>query len=187
MLDLEFSYSFEAAHRFSKSESKCSTPHGHSWSASLVLRQDRPKLDTSDMTKDFGALKARWKEFIQSTVDHSFFHHFDDPILDSLREHIPNLRGLALPGDPTTELVALCFFHKSLEMYQDEPLRPAEIRIQETKTNSLRLDYDGYLRMLDQSRDFELFPTAWWTNSDPLSRELGSQLKRAFDHPCQSS
>lgn len=171
MFHLAFEYRFEAAHRFTKScAESCATPHGHSWRARLELESVSDKLDEADMVVEFARLKKSWKALVDGTLDHSFFAHFEDPILPALREHIPALRELLFPGDPTTELLAALLFCKAMRFVEEEGLdgrvRVAAVHVQETETNSVRCDHlpfwleGGVVNGCD----------GWWTEGDPAAR-----------------
>jgi 6-pyruvoyl-tetrahydropterin synthase len=142
---LSFNYRFEAAHRFTLScEDSCATPHGHTWRAKAVFEADATHLAEDDMVMEFSKLKSSWKRFIQERADHSFFHHYNDPILPTLREFIPKFRGLPFPGDPTTELIAALFYSKlrlmneAIGVQGGAPVpRPAAVVIRETPTNTV--------------------------------------------------
>lgn len=167
-LTLQFRYRFEAAHRFVEGSSKCSTPHGHSWYATLIFEAERAQLNQHQMTEEFGILKKPWKTFIDETVDHSFFSNEKDPLLDAMKTSIENLRVLEFPGDPTTEMVAALFLKKALVMYQTHPLKPSAILIEETPTNSLRLETKS-LEVIESQFSSD-FSSMWWNQADPLTR-----------------
>ena len=173
---ISFKYRFEAAHRFTKScADSCATPHGHTWYAKAVFEARDRNLADDDMVLEFSLLKKAWKNFLQETVDHSFMHHFEDPILSALKMHIPKFRGLPFPGDPTTELIAALFFAKLQVMHkQVDPtgiLRPVSVVIRETPTNTVSFKIDrGGSSALIQRLDSKY--RAWWQSADPEAREL---------------
>ncbi len=177
LYELSFTYRFEAAHRFTGSCSQaCATPHGHTWYAKALFEAGENSLDRqNDMVMEFSRLKTNWKRFIQGTVDHSFMHHYQDPILPALKEHIPGFRGLPFPGDPTTELIAALFYAKLKVMHESLPgfghIRPAGVVIRETPTNQIifRASDDGKSQLIERvNASFN----GWWQNPDPEAREL---------------
>lgn len=168
MYTLEFTYRFETAHRFTKGSSKCATPHGHTWYATLSYTANSGELNEHDMVEAFENLKRGWKAFLTETVDHSFLHHYQDPLLPALREFVPDFRGLAFPCDPTTEVIAALFLRKARAMGADLPVRPSAVTIQETPTNRLRLDREGLAEVLREIH-LEKFK-GWWENAAPDSR-----------------
>lgn len=180
---ISFQYRFESGHRLSKATAgTCMTPHGHSWHAKAIFGSSASLLNAEDMVIEFALLKKGWKSFIHETADHSFFHHWQDSLLPSLTDLIPDFRGLPFPGDPTTELVAALFFAKISAMHEElcktlptlgdeTPLpKPTAIVIQETLTNTIELQSGPALQSLLNrlNENFE----GWWQVADPLARHL---------------
>jgi 6-pyruvoyl-tetrahydropterin synthase len=172
MFRLEFTYRFETAHRFTKGNSKCSTPHGHTWMATLGFSAP-PQVDAQEMVEEFETLKSAWRSFITETVDHSFLHHFQDPILSSLRDHIPGFRGLPFPGDPTTELIAALFLEKACSMRAGKGIKPSFVTIQETPTNRLNFGVEGLALIREKLALGKQFH-GWWEDATPDSRRFSS-------------
>lgn len=168
MLKLEFQYRFEAAHRFTKVQSKCATPHGHSWRIQVQLLSRHPKLDDREMTEDFSSLKSQWRCFVDECLDHSFFHHESDPLVPFLKDHISEPRFLAFPGDPTTELLSALCFQKAIKIFENSAFEVHEIFIQETETNHLRCSLEAYKHLCAQYKLNS--SSSWWNDPDPRSR-----------------
>jgi 6-pyruvoyltetrahydropterin/6-carboxytetrahydropterin synthase len=168
---LSFSYRFEAAHRFTLScEDSCATPHGHTWRAKAVFKADGANLAGDDMVMEFSKLKSSWKRFIQDRADHSFFHHYKDPILPALKEFIPKFRGLPFPGDPTTELIAalfyakLCVMHETVKAEAGAPVpHPAAVVIRETPTNTVTFRAGAHQALLEA---INAKYAGWWQTAD---------------------
>lgn len=169
-MTLQFRYRFEAAHRFIKGNSKCSTPHGHTWHATLFFEPERAQLNDQQMAEEFSQLKTPWKQFIGETVDHSFFANENDPLLEAMKKNIENLRVLEFPGDPTTEMVAALFLKKALVMYKNSNLKASAVFIEETPTNSLRLERKA-LEIIESQLNSS-FSEKWWNKIDPLARSF---------------
>lgn len=168
MMEVQFEYRFESAHRFTSSASDhCRTPHGHTWWASLIFEKPASGLNADGMIQEFSQLKSQWKAFITETVDHSFLHHYQDPLLPALREHIPGFRGLAFPCDPTTEVIAGLFLEKAHAMSGD--LKPVGIRIKETPTNSITYRKESSRPFLEEAFSEKMW-NGWWMSADPTSR-----------------
>ncbi len=91
---------------------RCQTPHGHTWWVEITLARGDGGLDSAGMLAEFGAAKAWLKTWVDETLDHSFFHNFNDPLLPALKEHIPGFRGLPFPEDPTTEWITYLISRK---------------------------------------------------------------------------
>jgi 6-pyruvoyl-tetrahydropterin synthase len=168
---LEFTYRFEAAHRFLHSSSiPCMTPHGHSWYASLALRFLGSELNPQQMTVEFTQVKKDFRKLVQDTFDHSFLHHYQDPIVPVLLESHVEMRLLPFPGDPTTELISLFLFHKSQLMIKknklDSLLQTETLILQETPTNKIYCDRDFYLKEIEKYQHDK----AWWNSDSPTDR-----------------
>lgn len=173
-MKLSFRYRFEAAHRFTRAASpQCMTPHGHSWYASLIFETTSGSLDSSDMAAEFKGLKSAWKKFIGETADHSFFHKWDDPILEALKQNIPEFRGLAFPGDPTTEMVAVLFLRKA-QNWQYPGVKVTGVKIEETPSNHLEVHIDDPI-FLNLTKKLEHSDQAWWETEDIHARQFLSK------------
>ncbi len=193
MFALRFEYRFEAAHRFTKTESiPCMTPHGHTWKAALAIKSPQP-LNSCEMVEEFGVLKKDWKQFLTAIADHSFFHHAEDPILPALWQHVPSFRSLPFPGDPTTEMIAACFLKKAYAMGIGKTLSRFEhslrqqrlendfqmtMEIFETPTNSIALDpknLEVLEKFVPSFSDFE----GWWEDPAVDARWIRRRDKKA--------
>lgn len=173
MFNLLFRYKFEAAHRFTKSCSmSCATPHGHTWYAVAELRSLVPQLAQDDMVVEFSKLKKNWKTLIDETFDHSYLCNVEDALLPSMRQHIPHLRMVPFPGDPTTELIAALLFHKMQMFLQasglDKVVEVVRVQVDETPTNSVSWTSDKSFLTNGTYRGY----SGWWTSSDPKDRSI---------------
>lgn len=153
-MNLSFRYRFEAAHRFTDASSKCSTPHGHSWWATLNLSHEASAIDTEkNFAADFKDLKTEWKTFIDEHLDHHFFANSEDPLLTALHSIDQDLRIKKTPGDPTTEVLACLLFKKAESLFKETSfIQVDSILLEETPTNSVRVskeDVDHLLRRLN--------------------------------------
>lgn len=180
---LSFKYKFEAGHRLTKATAgTCMTPHGHTWYAEATFGSSAQFLDGQDMALEFTVLKKAWRIFIHETADHTYFHHYQDALLSSIREHVPCFRGLPFPGDPTTELIAALFFSKINVMNMDLQARltnegrqlpvpsPVMVAIQETPTNRVTLTAGPALESFLEKINAHF--SGWWQVADPLARDL---------------
>lgn len=168
---MSFKYRFESAHRFVNSDRECSTPHGHTWYATLNLMAATEDLGEDNMVLDFSVLKKGWKDFVTKTADHSFFYNSEDPIIPVLKQNIPNFRGLPFPGDPTTEIIAGLFFLKASALCESLPVRPFSVVIEETPTNTVEF-FSTELEDFIQKLKLSLKPSNWWASTDPQSRSI---------------
>ena len=141
-MKITFSHRFEAAHRFLDAQTKCSTPHGHTWWIHLTLEHKLDNMQSGkNYAEDFGPLKKEWRAFIDSQLDHHFFLNSKDPLKDYILKLIPDARLKLTPGDPTTEAIALILFNKAEEIFKPfNGIKPFSIKLQETPTNAVEVD-----------------------------------------------
>jgi len=166
MLKLRFRYRFEAAHRFLVSPSlPCRTPHGHSWHGTLVVSYPKEQLNQNSMSLPFEDVKLDWKRLLNETLDHSFFHHWKDPLIPSLIQVHPESRLLPFPGDPTTELLGVLLFAKMRTIFSKKSFRSMakvhEIIIEETPSNSVVISKEFFEGAQKSLNSFE----GWWNST----------------------
>ena len=170
-MKMSFKYRFEAAHRLTSSASPmCQTPHGHTWYVTIHWQAQNDQLNGDNMLAEFQHVKGPWKKFVQETLDHSFFFHNEDPVAESMKANIEGFRGLAIPGDPTTEMLAVLFLRKAVAFSQNQkdiPLYPVAIDLQETEVNSVFLEVDSPVYL---SAKKSLPPKGWWESPELNSR-----------------
>ncbi len=173
-LVIKFRYRFESAHRFTSAAApSCQTPHGHTWYATAIFRMTAPGLDQGAMAAEFGATKRAWKEFITETVDHSFMHNVEDPLVPFLRKVTPDARLLSFPADPTTELIAGLFALKLRAMHRAtgiNSVQPVGVHIQETPTNSVTFKFAKDGGVPEWLKLTSAIKAAWWNSADPKRR-----------------
>jgi 6-pyruvoyltetrahydropterin/6-carboxytetrahydropterin synthase len=172
MFKMEFTYRFEAAHRFTKScKESCATPHGHTWYGTLEL-SGSDKLNQADMLAEFALAKKGWKETIDKTFDHSFLANSEDPLLPHLKQILPEVRLVLFPGDPTTELIAALLHRKAQKIIASIGLQDLlcveAVTIQETPSNTVVYkDKVGFLPADGIINGY----TGWWNDERPEARE----------------
>lgn len=144
MFEICFTRRYSMSHRlFNLKNSKCFVPHGHNEFVKVHLTSDDDDaLDgISNMTNKFETLKKTWHNWIDNAVDHSMQMTAADPLLDYFKEKEPeNLKHLLItPGDPTTEVLAACFFSKINAFLSNEKLlmKCVRLEIEETPTNTV--------------------------------------------------
>jgi 6-pyruvoyltetrahydropterin/6-carboxytetrahydropterin synthase len=148
MAALEFTRRYAMAHRLlADPASKCAVPHGHNEIVSVRLEPDRAfRFGGSNAAAPFEAVKGRWHDWLDNHVDHSLQLGEDDPLIGYFRTHEPErlARVLTMPGDPTTEALAACFWFK-LTAFVDAaglPFRVSAVRVEETPTNAVLFTRD---------------------------------------------
>ncbi|MFN3808518.1 6-pyruvoyl trahydropterin synthase family protein [Asticcacaulis sp.] len=149
-MQIQFTRRFSMAHRLrADRSSKCATPHGHNEFVRVTLKAKSPdtvKWGQSNYAQSFDALKRDWHRFVDDALDHAFQLGADDPLIGFFQAHEPDLlpRLLIIPGDPTTEGVALALYHKLNAILSANVPEFACVRfeIEETPTNTVILTPD---------------------------------------------
>ena len=145
---LEFSRRYAMAHRLlADPASKCAVPHGHNEIVSVRLTPHTHfRFGGTNMDAPFETVKGRWHRWIDEQVDHALMLDRDDPLVTYFRENEPSRlpRIMTFPGDPTTEALAASYFLKLSAFLAADglPFDVAEIRVEETPTNSVILTRD---------------------------------------------
>lgn len=142
-------HNFETAHRLPHFAGKCVNLHGHSWW--MEAKVSAPALHAGAVV-EFGALKARVREWIDTNLDHGAMLGAADPLADVLAEHKSKVYrfGAADPegaeqlahglSHPTVEAVAELLARVVADALRDLPSAPgarvAEVTVRETHVNS---------------------------------------------------
>jgi 6-pyruvoyltetrahydropterin/6-carboxytetrahydropterin synthase len=175
MFSLVFSRRYAMAHRLIAGLSeKCAVPHGHNEVVTVTLKavSTAPLDGGANMVEPFERAKSTWHRWIDGHVDHSLHLSADDPLLDWFAEKEPHrlTRILVTPGDPITELLAVCMMAKlnSLLAADGGRLVCTSIRIDETPTNSVIFDGDSAacLPCIPLNR------CSWWRRADMSINDL---------------
>ncbi len=150
MAALEFTRRYAMAHRLlADPSSKCAVPHGHNEVVAVRLAPHRDfRFGGSNAEAPFEAVKSRWHAWIDNSVDHALQLSESDPLIGYFRTHEPQrlARILTIPGDPTTEALAACFWLKLAAFIagEDLPFSVSAVRVEETPTNAVILTRDGF-------------------------------------------
>ena len=150
MAGLEFTRRYAMAHRLlADPASKCAIPHGHNEIITVRLDPHRGfRFGGANAEAPFEAVKGRWHAWIDGHVDHALQLGETDPLIAYFRAHEPArmARLLTMPGDPTTEALAACFWLKlsAFLAADDLPFRVREVRVEETPTNAVVLTRDEF-------------------------------------------
>lgn len=169
--ELVFTRHYSMAHRLiGNCSEKCRTPHGHNEVVTVKLASiKQAKLDQDiNMIESFETAKKRWHSWIDTQVDHALQLNNQDPILEWFRNNEPQILPhlLITSGDPTTEMLAVCFMSKLGAFLKAEQscLRCTEVSIQETQTNCVTFRGDSSIHLPEKS--------AWYARSDSSINDL---------------
>ena len=169
---LRFSRRYSMGHRLLSGQApNCRIPHGHDEVVTVDIvhvANARPDPDTN-MLAEFDRVKRRWFQWIDRAVDHSFHVGYQDPLIAFFRDEEPGLldRLLVTPGDPTTEIRAICFKAKiGAFLTQDEPdFRCQRLTIQETPANAVETSASTFSHILPPGDH-------WWQRADLSINDL---------------
>ena len=170
--ELVFARRFCMGHRLiSGAAESCALPHGHNETVRVWLRPTAPgRLDgAANMVEPFARAKARWHRFVDTRLDHGLQLSAHDPLLGWFVAHEPRraARIVVTPGDPTTELLALCLAAKLGGFLAEDGgrLALAAIEIEETPTNTVRFEGDPLPMLPDGA-------AGWWRRTDMSVNDL---------------
>ncbi|MFH1570986.1 MAG: 6-carboxytetrahydropterin synthase [Gemmatimonadota bacterium] len=131
---------FHAAHRQLDYAGKCAWVHGHTWRGTFAVRTECfPRVESLDMSVDFGALKDIFK-----SLDHKMMVSANDGLFLG-GEHFDPAGVVVIPGkNPSVENVALYCLERAIEvlanLFPDRGIEyDMEVRIQETDNNFFTL------------------------------------------------
>lgn len=161
---------------FSLKDSKCFVPHGHNEFVKVHLVSGAgDRLDgISNMSNKFETLKKTWHGWIDNVVDHSMQLTSVDPLLDYFKQNEPeNLKHLLItPGDPTTEVLAACFYAKINAFLKHEQLNMScnRVEIEETPTNTVI--FHGNTDDAISSEHYAGPEIPWWQRPDMSINDL---------------
>lgn len=178
-MDYLFTRRYSMAHRLYAMGGKCAVPHGHNEFVRVRCRPESEITVPQNMALDFETAKSCWHEWIDTAVDHAFQLSDQDPLIGYFKKEEPTRvhRLLVTPGDPTTEMLALCMARK-FKALCGAILVLQELEIEETPTNSviLRLAYPTGTVSRFQSiwLAAPTNPKKWWDRPDMSINDLGA-------------
>ncbi|MEV6237952.1 6-carboxytetrahydropterin synthase [Lentzea sp. NPDC051838] len=142
-------HNFETAHRLPHLAGKCVNLHGHSWW--MEAEVSAPALHAGAVV-EFGALKARVRDWIDTHLDHGAMLGAADPLVDVLTEHKSKVYRFGADNPEPAEQLAQDLAHPTVEAVaeliarvvedalRDLPGAPgarvAEVTVRETHVNS---------------------------------------------------
>jgi len=122
-------HNIEMAHRLFLTPGKCQRIHGHSWSVTLTLSG---QLSATGMVAEFGAVKAAFREYLDTTFDHRLLLNTAD---DLWKLDLPG--AVSFPTDPTVEELARHLHGWAMDnIVAPHQLLSAHVSLWETKVNA---------------------------------------------------
>jgi 6-pyruvoyl-tetrahydropterin synthase len=149
MPSITLGHNIEVAHRMFDMQGKCQQIHGHSMWVDMHLFGELNREGVLGGL-EFGAVKKRFRAYLDGQYDHHLLLNERDPFAQMLRTmpgdrplpgerlletdvHYTRLPGLqAMPADPTTENIAKWIAEWAVEEWQ----LPTQITVHETKVNA---------------------------------------------------
>jgi len=104
-MNLQVSYTFDAAHRIRGHAGKCAYLHGHTYHLEVTVTAEA--LDGLDMVMDFDDLREVVRKAVLGRWDHATLLAADDPLAPAIvavQGDAPD-RVVRLDGNPTAELL----------------------------------------------------------------------------------
>jgi 6-pyruvoyltetrahydropterin/6-carboxytetrahydropterin synthase len=96
---------FDAGHRLLDYPGKCASPHGHTYRAEIFV--GARALDGLGLARDFGAVRAPLKAWIDAHWDHGFLLNDADRVLVDALRTLPEAKLYLFPAtNPTAEAMA---------------------------------------------------------------------------------
>ena len=124
---------FDAGHRITRHEAKCSHPHGHRYALEVTCQA--PQLDECGRVIDFGKIKDVLGGWIDEHLDHAFLVYQQDHTMVSMLQTgergIP-FRHFLLAAEPTAENIAQLMLGKCRELLAPFHISVVRVRVYET-------------------------------------------------------
>lgn len=105
MYEVERYHDISCGHRVHGHESKCANLHGHNYRIFFTIQPDNKQLDMLGRVLDFGVIKSRLCEWLETWWDHKMLIWVDDPMLDDLLDIDPE-GVVPVEFNPTAENMA---------------------------------------------------------------------------------
>lgn len=103
MFEIEKDFSFEAGHVVQAHTGKCSSPHGHSYRLTVIVRSENLQTigPSRGMVCDFQDISSAVKPMIEEYFDHKWLNetlHTDSPTAEEIAKWIFDYLEPKLPG-----------------------------------------------------------------------------------------
>jgi 6-pyruvoyltetrahydropterin/6-carboxytetrahydropterin synthase len=142
MTSVTIRHNFETAHRLLGLGGKCQNLHGHSWWAEITVTGEP---DAQGIVIDFGTLKKRLRDWIDTYLDHGAMLGQADPLVPALLAESSKLFqfGASEPSKglewPTVENVAELLARMTAEQIEESGwsgVSLSGVKVSETCTNA---------------------------------------------------
>ena len=124
---------FDAAHRLSNYEGKCSRLHGHTYRVKIVVKAN--KLNSWGAAVDFGKLKKLLKEHVDQKYDHKTILWVGDDKNKQLGKIMGEDWITWMNGNPTAENIAKDIWDDLIPALRLKNVKLVEVIVYETATN----------------------------------------------------
>lgn len=121
--------SFDAGHRLLAHPGKCSSLHGHRYTAEITVTA--ASLDKLGMVIDFGKVKELVGGWIDANWDHTMILHMDDPLLFHPRLFGPR-RPYIMASNPTAENMAAELLEVAGRLLGEQGMLVEQVKLWET-------------------------------------------------------
>lgn len=129
---------FDAAHRVVGHEGKCKNLHGHRYAleVSFVAKE----LDTLGRVVDFGVIKEKLGEWVDTNWDHTTILFDKDKPLGKAISDITQQTVFYLPSNPTAENMAEYLLKQVCPgLFKDLPIECVRVKLYETPNCSVEV------------------------------------------------
>jgi 6-pyruvoyltetrahydropterin/6-carboxytetrahydropterin synthase len=122
---------FDSAHRIIGHKGKCRMLHGHRYTLEATFESNQ--LNELGMVIDFGIIKQKLNNWLNSNWDHNTILNIKDQKLGNLISNITGQKIFYLNENPTAENMAnFLLLEVCLKIFNDEPVRCSKIKLYET-------------------------------------------------------
>ncbi len=117
MFELQKTFTFEAGHSLSRHKGKCHTPHGHSYTLTIILQSEMLRTEGAEscMVMDFYAIKAIVDRMLFTCLDHQWLNdtlETDSPtaeyiarwVYQHLKPQLPLLHAVTIHETATAQV-----------------------------------------------------------------------------------
>jgi 6-pyruvoyltetrahydropterin/6-carboxytetrahydropterin synthase len=123
---------WDAGHRLVNHESLCKNLHGHRYAAEITVQA--LQLDAVGRVIDFGVIKQRVGEWINTHWDHGLLLKFDDPLVTAWPGALEGNKTYFFNNNPTAEVIAETLAKVCDNLLGGDQITIVKVRVYETPT-----------------------------------------------------